>query len=64
MTLSMPMNVFTIGAFILMLVYFAPRIGDKQANYQHAFIVIVLTVLLFCIGIAPMQIWHIISGGH
>jgi len=64
MTLSMPMNVFTIGACILLLVYFAPRIGDKQANYQYAFIVVILAVLLFCVGIAPMQIWHIISGGH
>jgi len=64
MTLSMPMNVFTIGACMILLMYFAPRIGDKTANYQQAFIVVILAVLLFCVGIAPMQIWHIVSGGR
>ena len=64
MTLSFPMNVFTIGACMILLMYFAPRIGDKEANWQHVWIVVCLSVLLFCVGFAPSSIWHIISGGH
>lgn len=64
MTLSLPLNVFTVAACLILFIYFATRIGDKQANYQHVWIVVCLSVMLLCIGLAPMSIWHMVTGGH
>jgi len=58
-------NIFALAAFGLLFVYFAPRIGSRDANYSHLWIVVMLAVMLFIIGLAPDQIWHLLTAiGH
>jgi len=68
MLLSLPLNLFTFAAFALGFIYFATHVGAKEhagwLGSKEMFIVVALVVVLLCVGMAPQQIWHLLSGGH
>ena len=65
MIVNIPLNLFTIGAMILAFMYIGTHIGAKEhAGWlfsREMFIVLALATMLFCAGLAPDSIWHMLS---
>ena len=61
MLISIPINIFTLGAIAFLAVYLATRIGDKNASWENWYVVVAIAVLVFCLGI-DSSVWHMLAG--
>jgi len=66
---SIPLNLFTWGAIALAFVYVATHIGaEEHAGWlfsKEMFMVLLVVVVLFCIGLDGQGIWHLLTTmGH
>jgi len=62
---TIPLNLFTLGAIALAFVYLATRIGAEEHTgwlfSKEMFMVLLAVVVLFCIGLDGQGIWHLLA---